>query len=86
MTTGRLSKEKWTFVFSFYIWIVFIRNIRTNDETFRFSLFDRLPYMPGDGGAIVELPLQEQNPAHLFLFLWFGGLYSFFGFGVFQLT
>ena len=44
-----------------------------DDETFRFSLFDRLPVCRGDGYAAIALTLQEQNLVHLFLFFWFCG-------------
>ena len=57
-----------------------------DDETFRFSLFDRLPDCRGDGGAIVELPLQEQNPAYLFYFFGSVDCTHFSDSGYFRLT
>lgn len=57
-----------------------------DDETFRFSLFDRLSVCRGDGYAAIALTLQEQNLVHLFYF--FGSVDStrFSGSGHFRLT
>ncbi|MEQ2912140.1 hypothetical protein [Butyricimonas faecihominis] len=46
--------------------------------------FDRLPVCRGDGYAVVELALQEQNPVHLFYF--FGSVDSTRFSGNFRLT
>ena len=57
-----------------------------DDETFRFSLFDRLPDCRGDGGAIVEPSFAGTKSCPSLLFLWPGGLYSFSDSGYFRLT
>lgn len=57
-----------------------------DDETFRFSLFNRLPVCRGDGCAAIALTLQERNPVHLFYFFGIVDRARFSGSGDFRLT